>query len=85
MLHENLLLNAIRYTERGGVWVSWHPDEKAPQDRSGLLVQDTGPGIPAGAPDRPNPDAMQSEQTVTSGEGIGLSIVRHLCDLLGAR
>ena len=69
---QNLLLNALKYTQIGGVSVSWGVVEPA-TDRWQFIVSDTGPGLgltefPANAADQ--------------GEGIGLSIVRQLCELL---
>lgn len=75
----NLVANAIRYTERGGVLLSCRVR------RTGLLLQvwDTGPGI---APEEQ--DAVFEEyfrggaaQSGESGLGLGLSIVRR-CALL---
>ncbi len=44
---QNLLVNALKYTERGGVKVTWEPDPTDPGWRWLLSVQDTGPGLPA--------------------------------------
>lgn len=104
---QNLLLNALRYTERGGVVVSWEEcgTQQRPQWR--MSIADTGPGIgtaPAAAPivrkleeaareqvgaeaqdlsdsAVPHTDATQEE---SHGEGIGLMIVKRLCELLDA-
>ena len=42
---QNLLLNAVKYTERGGISVTWGPDQSRDTDRWTFSVQDTGPGI----------------------------------------
>jgi signal transduction histidine kinase len=109
---QNLLLNALKYTQRGGVVVTW---AEAPGDapRWMLSVQDTGPGLAADA--APIAQALKSatEEAVAveartapaahaetepaellsslsgpspepSGEGIGLAIVKRLCELLDA-
>jgi signal transduction histidine kinase len=110
---QNLLLNAIRYTERGGVKVTWLD---AGPDRWALCVQDTGPGfehvdVPQLAValkeateearnieenSEPTDDASvqvapaptlpsrSSHRDPGTGEGIGLSIVKRLCELLDA-
>src|SRR3954452_19599080 len=42
---QNLLLNAVKYTQRGGVTVTWGLDRGRDTDRWTFSVQDTGPGI----------------------------------------
>lgn len=83
---QNLINNAIRYTEHGGVAVRWCADPAAPETRWLLQVQDTGPGLPAeflgdsGARREENVAAANADR-----EGIGLSIVRRMCELLQVR
>lgn len=113
-LLQNLVLNALKYTQQGGVTVSWgHTGQNW-----WVSVQDTGPGLlpssdvpivadmkkataigretvstsPAKsktsarklppARDVPAPDLNPGAPAV--GEGIGLSIVKRLCELLDA-
>jgi signal transduction histidine kinase len=112
-LLQNLVMNALRYTQHGGVTVSWGEE----QENWWLMVKDSGPGLLAGpgapmvvglqeatasaresdvktaatkgetshvlvppddAPAAPRPARQQP------GEGIGLSIVKRLCELLDA-
>jgi signal transduction histidine kinase len=42
---QNLLLNALKYTEEGGVEIRWQGE---PNDRWSFCVCDTGPGLPVG-------------------------------------
>jgi signal transduction histidine kinase len=104
---QNLLLNALKVTERGGVEVSWRATDDSRRPQWILCVQDTGPGFSGGAATplervlkRATDEAHEVEQrdaaptmasqTSTSpaperdGEGIGLSIVKRLCELLDA-
>ena len=101
---QNLLVNALTYTNRGSVTVKVVDIDAR---RWSLCVEDTGPGVPAAvagavltAPDAPkavilngppppaaaNPPILDDERDsrAPGGEGIGLSIVKRLCDLLEA-
>ncbi|MGM9486827.1 ATP-binding protein [Ideonella sp. YS5] len=116
---QNLVLNAIKYTDQGGVTVSWGDSVGGDAERWFVQVKDTGPGFHAGpgsqlagaleeATDQArqiSTDAAQGEVThadgrlaetrplergdlrpvhQNAGEGIGLSIVKRLCELLDA-
>ena len=112
-LVQNLLLNALKYTEQGGVIVSLGVEEES----WWLMIKDTGPGLQAG-PGAPlvaglkeaTASARESDEKAAAikgevsqvlvpatggsaavrssvsqpGEGIGLSIVKRLCELLDA-
>jgi signal transduction histidine kinase len=116
---QNLLLNALKHTPRGGVTVSWGDSRQNDAHRWMLCVEDTGPGFHAGpgapmagALEEATEEARQVEETARTGisgqeaanepspsdaapvdarpvhqergEGIGLSIVKRLCELLDA-
>jgi signal transduction histidine kinase len=110
---QNLLFNALKYTAKGGVNVSWGRSDK----QWWLVVKDTGPGLLSG-PGAPlamelraatasahevdakaaqgesrNPPVLDQRDAGSpvptpprhqAGEGIGLSIVKRLCDMLDA-
>ncbi|MEO8629324.1 MAG: HAMP domain-containing sensor histidine kinase, partial [Betaproteobacteria bacterium] len=106
---QNLLVNALQYTMRGGVTVSWALGDGK---RWSLCIEDTGPGLELGAgppilselraitadhdsvsdgkASAPDENANRAAETVTTlqpehpSEGIGLSIVKQLCELLDA-
>jgi signal transduction histidine kinase len=115
---QNLLLNALKYTQEGGVTATWGDSRENDAERWMVCVQDTGPGFHAG-PGAPLVGALEGATQETrqveenakrgrerqggaetassptrspdrrpvhqeSGEGIGLSIVKRLCELLEA-
>jgi signal transduction histidine kinase len=118
---QNLVLNALKYTKKGGIIVTWETSQESDAPRWMISVQDTGPGFD-GEEGRSVlsrlRDATQAAQQVEdkatasgtssnldepavtlasqspllppsplhqqSSQGIGLSIVKALCDLLDA-
>lgn len=77
-LLENLVGNAIKYTEAGSVRLACRPDG------NGLVitVTDTGIGIPAGRLDRIFDEYYQIGQSGHYGVGLGLAIVKRIAALL---
>ena len=80
---ENLLTNAIRYTDAGG---HIHVFIEAKAEQLEITVEDTGIGIPEASRDRIferfyRVDAARSR--AVGSTGLGLSIVRHLVQAMG--
>jgi signal transduction histidine kinase len=72
----NLIGNAIRYTNEGEVRVR--------VERGQVQILDTGPGIAEEELPRVFDRHFRGRQTSgTKGSGLGLSIVKRLCDLYG--
>ena len=106
---QNLVLNAVKFTRKGGITVSWGDSDANDPKRWMLVIQDTGPGFPISgsapltsalasksplgraAGVRPTSPSMAEAKGARSpapqepvGEGIGLSIVKRLTDMLNA-
>jgi signal transduction histidine kinase len=109
---QNLLLNALRYTNTGGVTFEWEAASTQARPRWRMSIIDSGPGItqtsstpiaqaledatresqrlagdPASRDGQAEKDlraAQNPPPPAGHGEGIGLTIVQRLCELLEA-
>jgi signal transduction histidine kinase len=113
---QNLVLNAIKYTRKGGIVVRWGDSDADDPKRWLLSIKDTGPGfhtdsgqplataldtthepLPCSEATSPGPREATSvlghlsvggsktrSTSGEAGEGIGLSIVKRLCEMLDA-
>jgi PAS domain S-box-containing protein len=83
----NLLGNAIKFTEMGGVTV--HLSQEADTERGSLIrcqVRDTGIGLNPEQQARLFQPFSQADDSTTrkyGGTGLGLAICRQLCELMG--
>lgn len=80
---QNLLANAVRYTEHGRVLLA----ARRRADTVRIEVWDTGPGIPEAERERIFEEFQRgsaSERGPGGGFGIGLSITRRMADTLGS-
>jgi signal transduction histidine kinase/CheY-like chemotaxis protein len=75
----NLLGNAIKFTERGGITldVGWS------DGNLGMIVRDTGVGIPPESLARAFEPFQQIAGSRAEGTGLGLTITRRLVELMG--
>ncbi|MFC5500013.1 ATP-binding protein, partial [Caenimonas terrae] len=86
---ENLLSNALKFTESGLVGLDIHP--AAPVDGRvmlGFTVHDTGIGIPREVQEGLFQRFFQGDSSTTreyGGTGLGLAIVKQLCEQMGGR
>ena len=81
----NLLSNAVKFTDRGTIMVSMIPVD---EDRIDLAIQDEGRGIATGYEERVFDEHFQignPERDRTKGLGLGLFVVRRLCELMSVR
>lgn len=72
----NLIRNACKYTEKGSVRVRLV--------RHAVMVEDTGPGVPAAIRARLSDGPSSSAPAGSSGSGLGLALVKRICEHLGA-
>jgi signal transduction histidine kinase len=78
---QNLVGNAIRYTEQGGVLVGVRPGRRGWR----LEVWDTGPGIPEASREAAFAEftRLSPSRSEDGGVGLGLAIVRKVAQTLG--
>lgn len=83
-LLNNLLSNALKFTEHGTITVTTGADEQEVR----ISVKDTGPGIPPESQEIIFEKFKQLENFLTrshGGTGLGLAIVRQLVEHMGGR
>ncbi|WP_426809351.1 response regulator [Pseudomonas sp. WOUb67] len=84
----NLLSNAIKFTQRGRIVVSLHAAPAGGVLDIVLRVKDSGVGIAASelaALGQPFRQASNHRQSPRASSGLGLSISRNLCQLMGGQ
>jgi PAS domain S-box-containing protein len=85
----NLVANAIKFTERGGIAIIVRGTSLAAEcTRLRFEVHDTGIGIPAGAKAKLFAPFVQADPSITrrfGGTGLGLNISKKLVELMGGQ
>ncbi len=82
----NLLGNAIKFTERGGIHIEASSTVRAEAVHLQVSVRDTGIGISRDAQERLFQRFAQADTTTTrkfGGTGLGLAIAKQLVELMG--
>lgn len=91
---QNLMVNALNYTSKGYIALRWRRES----ERWLMMLEDTGSGIqdqqgteiatqlnsPEQTESHPDPQSADSGSAGFVGEGIGLTIVKRLCEILDA-
>jgi len=80
---KNLLTNAYKFTERGGVTIRWGRQHDAGDTAFFITVHDTGRGIREEDLDRVFDRFYKGEDS--GGRGLGLAIVKELIGVMGGR
>lgn len=84
---QNLVSNAVKFTEQGRVDVSVNIANHGTVDALAISVSDTGRGIPRDDHEKIFEEFFQlenAERDRTRGLGLGLAIVRRMLQLIGA-
>jgi CheY-like chemotaxis protein/anti-sigma regulatory factor (Ser/Thr protein kinase) len=84
----NLISNAVKFTEEGGIRIeaSLHPIDGSDRGLLTVAVRDTGRGFDEATKARLFNRFEQGDNSVTrryGGSGLGLSIVRQLAEMMG--
>lgn len=78
---KNLLTNAYKYTDKGGITVSWDHCKESGKSGFYLSVEDTGRGIPADKVSKVFERFYKDRDS--DGSGLGLAIVKELIEVIG--
>ena len=85
----NLVGNAVKFTEQGGIFVhGFLQEEKQDRILLGFEVSDTGIGIAPEVQSKIFQAFSQSDQSMSrrfGGTGLGLAISRQLCEMMGGQ
>ncbi|MGQ0740771.1 MAG: ATP-binding protein [Alphaproteobacteria bacterium] len=79
----NLVSNAIKFTDKGGVLVSAHVEQRAEVARLHIEVRDTGVGVPPDKREAIFDEFVQAGARSAEGAGLGLAISKRLVEAMG--
>jgi signal transduction histidine kinase/HPt (histidine-containing phosphotransfer) domain-containing protein/ActR/RegA family two-component response regulator len=84
----NLVGNAVKFTQKGGVKLRVRMDPQAPRERILFAIEDTGVGISDEHQARLFQPFTQADVSTTrkfGGTGLGLTISKHLAEIMGGQ
>ncbi|MBQ4838949.1 response regulator [Pseudoalteromonas luteoviolacea] len=82
----NLISNAIKFTENGKITLTCYTEQSNQNTRLWCSIEDTGIGISKAQLDKIFDSFTQADPSTTrkfGGTGLGLTIAKQLCELLG--
>lgn len=82
----NLISNAIKFTENGKITLTCYTEQSNKNTRLWCSIEDTGIGISKAQLDKIFDSFTQADPSTTrkfGGTGLGLTIAKQLCELLG--
>lgn len=80
---KNLLTNACKFTNTGGITIQWDTANIGGKKGFSISVEDTGEGIPEEQLARVFERFYKS--TTSGGRGLGLAIVKELTEIMGGK
>lgn len=83
IIFKNLLTNAYKYTESGGITIKWGESKLTAGEGFYITVEDTGTGIDASELPKVFDRFYKGENS--DGKGLGLAIVKELTEVIGGK
>jgi signal transduction histidine kinase len=80
---KNLLTNAYKFTDEGGITVRWDRPRREALSSFSIAVEDTGRGIPEDQRSEIFERFFKAKDS--SGRGLGLAIVKELTEVMGGK
>ncbi len=80
---KNLLTNAFKFTDNGGITIKWEGLDNSENSLFSISIEDTGKGIKKDELSRVFERFFK--ESGSGGKGLGLAIVKELIDVMGGR